>query len=213
MSRLGQLGQGQLLTSISPYPDRILAWDSHQKGRIWCREEIVYSGFAKIFTLKFSNRPLNKGRSKRTRVRRALSSPEHARRAPPRAPRRAKAEPTPLPVPAPIKHPGTSTVPLRTRSTSPEPKTTGVCPCTTCPRSPKPPPPWTGQQNPSHPRPTLEEDCAHLGEAPRARNRSLLRRRSQSTVAGLRPTAGERRPGNPPLHSSIPCAHGLYVTP
>jgi hypothetical protein len=62
-------------------------------------------------------------------------------------------------------------------------------------------------------RPTLGRDCARLGEAPRARNRTLLRRRSQSTVAGLRPTAGERRPGNPLLHSSIPCAHSLYVTP
>jgi hypothetical protein len=41
----------------------------------------------------------------------------------------------------------------------------------------------------------------------------LLRRRSQSTVAGFRPTAGERRPGNPLLHSSIPCAHSLCVTP
>jgi hypothetical protein len=61
--------------------------------------------------------------------------------------------------------------------------------------------------------PTLGRDCARLGEAPRARNRSLLRRRSQSTVAGLRPTAGERRPGNPLLHSLIPCAHSLYVTP
>jgi hypothetical protein len=41
----------------------------------------------------------------------------------------------------------------------------------------------------------------------------LLRRRGQSTVAGLHPTAGERRPGNPLLHSSIPCAHSLYITP
>jgi hypothetical protein len=40
----------------------------------------------------------------------------------PRAPRRAKAKPAPWPAPAPIKHPGTSTVPFRTRSTSPEPK-------------------------------------------------------------------------------------------
>ena len=42
---------------------------------------------------------------------------------------------------------------------------------------------------------------------------TLLRRRSQSTVAGLRPTAGERRPGKSLPHSSIPCAHSLYVTP
>jgi hypothetical protein len=41
----------------------------------------------------------------------------------------------------------------------------------------------------------------------------LLPRRSQSTVAGLRPTAGERRPGKSLLHSSIPCAHSLCVTP
>jgi hypothetical protein len=66
----------------------------------------VYSGFAKIFTLKCSNRPLNKGRSKRTRVRRALSSPEHARRAPPRAPVSRQAKPAPLPAPVPINPPG-----------------------------------------------------------------------------------------------------------
>jgi hypothetical protein len=32
-------------------------------------------------------------------------------------------------------------------------------------------------------------------------------------VAGLHPTAGERRPGKPLLHFSIPCAHSLYVIP
>jgi hypothetical protein len=60
-------------------------------------------------------------------------------RVPPRAPRRAKAKPVPWPVPTPIKHPGTLTVPLRTCSTSPEPKPAGVCPCTACPRPPDPP--------------------------------------------------------------------------
>jgi hypothetical protein len=100
----------------------------------------------------------------------------------------------------PINHPQASTVLLRARSTSPEPETTGVCPV-------------HGQQSPSQPRSTLRSDCACLGEAPLARNRTLLRRRSQSTVAGLRPTAGERRPGNPLLLSSIPCALSLYVTP
>jgi hypothetical protein len=70
-----------------------------------------------------------------------------------------------------------------------------------------------GHPSPSQPRSTLGRDCARLDEAPRARNRSLLHRRSQSTVAGLHPTAGERRPGNPLLHSSIPCAHSLYITP
>jgi hypothetical protein len=56
----------------------------------------------------------------------------------PHAPRHAKAQPAPWPAPAPIKHLGTSTVLLRTRSTSPEPKTTGVCPCTACLRPPDP---------------------------------------------------------------------------
>jgi hypothetical protein len=32
-------------------------------------------------------------------------------------------------------------------------------------------------------------------------------------VAGLRSTASERRLGKSLLHSSIPCAHSLYVTP
>jgi hypothetical protein len=128
----------------------------------------------------------------------------------PRAPRRAKDQPTPWPAPAPIKPPGTLTVPLRMRSTSPEPKPTGVCPCTACPRPPDPP---AAVDRPTEPFPALGEDCAHLGKALRARNRSLLRRRGQSTVVGLHPTAGERRPGNPLLHSSIPCAHSLYVTP
>jgi hypothetical protein len=73
LSRFGQLGQRQLLTSISPYPHHILAWDSHQKGRIWCREETIHSGFARICTLRCSNRPLNHGRSKHTRVRRGLT--------------------------------------------------------------------------------------------------------------------------------------------
>jgi hypothetical protein len=41
----------------------------------------------------------------------------------------------------------------------------------------------------------------------------LSHRRSHSTVAGLHPTAGERRPGKSLPHSSIPCAHSLYVIP
>jgi hypothetical protein len=93
LSRFGQLGQRQLLTSISPYPDRILAWDSHQKGRIWCREETVHSGFAKICTLRCSNRPLNHGRSKHTRVRRGLTLGGALRARPcanPRAPAAAR---------------------------------------------------------------------------------------------------------------------------
>jgi hypothetical protein len=93
LSRFGQLGQRQLLTPISPYPDRILAWDSYQKGRIWCRKETVHSGFAKICMLRCSNRPLNHGRSKHTRVRRGLKLGGALRARPcanPRAPAAAR---------------------------------------------------------------------------------------------------------------------------
>jgi hypothetical protein len=93
LSRFGQLGQRQLLTSISPYPDRILAWDSHKKDRIWCREDTVHSGFAKICMLRCSNRPLNHGRSKHTRVRRGLTlggTPRACPCANPRAPAAAR---------------------------------------------------------------------------------------------------------------------------
>jgi hypothetical protein len=135
-----------------------------------------------------------------------LCAPEHA----PTCSRHAKPRPRLLLVLAPINHPQASTVLLRARSTSPEPETTGVCPVHSVPAATRAP---ATLDRPSQPRPTLRSDCARLGEAPRARNRTLLRWRSQSTVAGLRPTAGERRPGNPLLPSSIPCAHSLYVTP
>jgi hypothetical protein len=83
LSRLTRLGialvpvwRARTEATSHPYTshlDRILAWDSHKKGRIWCREETVHSGFAKIFMLRCSNRPLNHGRSKHTRVRRGLT--------------------------------------------------------------------------------------------------------------------------------------------
>jgi hypothetical protein len=69
----------------------------------------------------------------------------------------------------------------------------------------------SGVDRTSPPCPTFGRDRACLGEAPRARNRTLLCRRSQSTVAGLHPIAGERRSGKSLPHSSIPCAHSLYV--
>jgi hypothetical protein len=71
----------------------------------------------------------------------------------------------------------------------------------------------SSQPSPSRPCPTLGDEWAHLSEAPRARNRSLLRRRGQSTVAGVHNPAGVRGPGNPLNLFPIPCAHGLYVTP
>jgi hypothetical protein len=103
LSRLTRLGIAFVLVwtartkaTYHPYislPDRILAWDSHQKGRIWCREETVHSGFAKICTLRCSNRPLNHGRSKHTRVRRGLTLGGALRARPcanPRAPEAAR---------------------------------------------------------------------------------------------------------------------------
>jgi hypothetical protein len=70
-----------------------LAWNSHKKGRIWCREETVHSGFAKICTLRCSNPPLNYGRSKLPRVRRGLTHGGALRARPcanPRAPATAR---------------------------------------------------------------------------------------------------------------------------
>jgi hypothetical protein len=65
----------------------------------------------------------------------------------------------------------------------------------------------------SQPHPTLGNECAQLSEAPRARNRSLLRRRGQSTVAGALYPAGVRGPGKSLSHFSIHCTDSLYVTP
>jgi hypothetical protein len=47
----------------------------------------------------------------------------------------------------------------------------------------------------------------------RARNRSLLRRRGQSTVAGVHNPAGVRGPGKSLSHFSIQCTDSLYITP
>jgi hypothetical protein len=154
---------------------------------------------------------LNKGRRTLPRVRRALSAPEHAQRPTPRAPRRA--EPRPCLLLAPIKPIEASTVLPACSPPHRSQRSLVFAPQTACPRPPDPLPPSTGLQSPSQPRPTLGRDRACLGEAPRARNRTLPRRRSQSTVAGLHPTADERRPGKPLPHFSIPCAHSLYVIP
>jgi hypothetical protein len=149
---------------------------------------------------------LNTGRRKLPRVRRALRA--RARPCPtPRAPRLAEPRLCPLLAPAPIKPPQASIVLLRARLTSPELETTGICLAHGVPAATRTPATVDRPTEPFQPRPTLERDRACLGEAPRARNRTLLRRRSQSTVAGLRPTAGECRPGKSLPHSLIPCAH------
>jgi hypothetical protein len=69
---------------------------------------------------------------------------------------------------------------------------------------------------PAQPFPTPSDPRRRVStpsEAPRAKNRSLLRRRGQSTVAGVHNPAGVRGPGNPLNHFPIPCAHSLCVTP
>jgi hypothetical protein len=65
---------------------------------------------------------------------------------------------------------------------------------------------------PSHPCPTLWNECTCPSEAPRARNRSLLRRRGQSTVSGVHNPAGVRGPGKSLSHFSIHCTDSLYST-
>jgi hypothetical protein len=101
---------------------------------------------------------LNKGRRTLPRVRRALSTPEHAQRSTPRAPRRVEPRSCLLLAPAPIKPTEASTVLLRARSTSPEPEITGVCPTNGVPaatRSPRHRRP-TNRAFPSHARPSEE---------------------------------------------------------
>jgi hypothetical protein len=71
---------------------------------------------------------LNKGRNTPPRVRRALSSPEHARRPTLARSTPRQAKPVPLLAPAPIKPAEASTVRPSSLPTSPERKITGVCP-------------------------------------------------------------------------------------
>jgi hypothetical protein len=82
---------------ISLYPDHIFAWNSHKKRRIWCREETVHGGFAKICTLSQPNRPLNPGRSKPRRVRRGLTLGGASRARPHENPHTPSAAPCPHP--------------------------------------------------------------------------------------------------------------------
>jgi hypothetical protein len=110
---------------ISPYLGHVCHGDSHIRGSPRCQEETC-AGFLPRFARLRSRRAVEHGQ-KNTYT--CLTRSAHARARPrptPRAPRRA--EPRPCPLLAPINHPQASTVLLRTRSTSPEPETTGVCP-------------------------------------------------------------------------------------
>jgi hypothetical protein len=76
----------------------------------------------------------------------------------------------------------------------------------------------SGRSRPDHPshsppRLTLGIASTCLGEAPRARNRALPRRRHQIDVAGLYPTTGVRRPSSTASLPSIPCTGRFLSTP
>jgi hypothetical protein len=140
--------------------------------------------------------------STRSERARARPPPDHVRPAP---------CPCLLLTPAPIKPTEASTVLPACSPPHRSQRSPAFALQTACPRPPDPLPPSTGLQSPSQPRPTLGRDRACPDEAARARNRTLPCRRSQSTVAGLLPTAGERRPDKSLHHFSIPCAHSHYV--
>jgi hypothetical protein len=194
----------------SPYLGHICHWNSHTRDNPRCQEEVC-AGFLPRFARLRSQQAFEQGQkhtstcSTRPDLARAHPTPDPAR------PASRQAEP--VPVPAPIKPAKASTVRPRSLSTSPERKITGVCPVHSVPAVARAPTTVDQPTEPSQPRPTLERDSACLGEAPRARNRALPRRRHQIKVTGLHPTAGERGPTSTVSLSSIPCMGRLLSTP
>jgi hypothetical protein len=133
-------GQARFGVRISPYLGHICHGDSHTRDSPRCQEEAC-AGFLPRFARLRSRRAVEHGQKNTstcsTRSERARACP----RPTPRAPRRAEPCPCPLLAPAPINPPQASTVLLRARSTSPEPKTPRVALQTACLRPPDPPPP------------------------------------------------------------------------
>jgi hypothetical protein len=133
-------GEARFGVRISSDLGLIFPWNSHIRDSHRCQEEVC-AGFLLRFARLRSQQAFEHGQmntstcSTRSACARAHPRPTS------RAPCRAKGQTTPWPAPAPIKRPVTLTVPLRTRSTSPELKLIGVCPCTACPRPPEPLPP------------------------------------------------------------------------
>jgi hypothetical protein len=125
-------------------------------------------------------------------------------RSAPRAPRHAKQDPVPVPTPAPIKPTPALTVHPRSLSTPPERKFTGDRSAHGMPAAARDP--TTVDRPPSHspPRPTLGIASTDHGEASRARDWALPRRRHRIDVAGLHPTTGACRPSSTVSPSSIP---------
>jgi hypothetical protein len=128
-------GQARFGIRISSDLGLIFPWNSHIRDSHRCQEEVC-AGFLPRFSRLRSQQAFEHGQMNTstcsTRSARARARPRPTSH----APCRAKAQPAPLRAPVPIKPPGTSVVPLRARSTSPEPKLTGVCSCTACPRLP-----------------------------------------------------------------------------
>jgi hypothetical protein len=175
--------QTKLGACLSPNLGRILPWNSHELGSSRCREEISHRRHGEIRTLGRSAE--RRTRAEATRhVFDAFCRARARPRASSRAPHRARAKPAPWSASAPIKASQASAIPFRTHPTLAGAWFAVVGPCAACPRPSIPLPPWTGPPSHFQPRPALGKACAHLREAPRARNRSSLRRRSQSTLAG-----------------------------
>jgi hypothetical protein len=196
----------------SPYLGHICHWNSHIRDSPRCQEEVC-AGFLPRFTRLRSQQAFQQAQ-KHTSTCSTCPDLARARTAPdPVHPTSRQAELVPLPAPAPIKPAKASTVRPRSLSTSPERKITGICPAHGVPAAARAPTTVNRPTGHSQPRPTLVRDSACLGEAPRARNRALPRRRHQIKVTGHHLTAGERGPTSTVSLSSIPCTGRLLSTP
>jgi hypothetical protein len=102
----------------------ILPWNSYTRDSHRCQEEVCAEFLPRFARLR-SQQAFEHGQ-KNTSTCSTRSGRARARPRP--TPRHAKLCPRLLLAPAPINHPQASIVLLRARSTSPEPKTTDVCP-------------------------------------------------------------------------------------
>ena len=128
----------------------IFPWNSHTRDSHRCQEEVC-AGFLPRFARLRSQQAFEHGQMNTSTC---STRSAHARARPrptPRAPRHAKPHPRLLLAPAPIKHPRASTVLLRSRSTSPEPETTGICPVHGVPAATRAP---AAVDRPTQPLPT-----------------------------------------------------------
>jgi hypothetical protein len=209
LSRVKQCRQPWLGTTISPKPDPIFPWNSHELGSPRYREEISQKSYGEMRTF---------GRSARARTRAERNghvfdvpwqSESMPRRSTPRASRRATPDPaptpSPTPSPTPIKLTKALTVHPRSLSALPKRKFTGgrsahgvpaaARALTTVDRTLQP------SSTPSNPSSSLL-GIQWSSSSPRTKH-------YMAGGAGLRPTAGACRPSYTVSHSLIPCA---YIT-